>query len=220
MIKSDAERRDAVRSLEAGDLIVSLTPCSREVYFAVLERDGVKVVLSMGDPQPEKLSAIKSIAGVMEITEDGTLNLEDGSHTIFGDSITDIRRHEVMYLAERFARRPRPRQSVVLRGIRVEASEDLAEKVKRIRELVFNQDCGGKFTVLFEVFFRIIGKDCSSEESAFYLMTLLLAVGQLNGLNEDIAFRKEISGIFEHADNVDDLSAAMDVINSISGKKK
>ncbi len=205
--RSNYERREMVRNLEAGDLIVSASPSGGKTYLAVLERDGVKVILSSASANLDNLKNLfprKNISGPMEITEDGTLALGDGSSCSLWSWIIEVRPQAVCNLAESFARRPHPRQVIMKKGLRIEAGEQFLITKDRVYALVFNQDYEDNFNALLEMFFRIIGKNTSTEETTFYFLFLCRALDELRAMKMEVSYRRQF------ADSLDEIKATAD----------
>ncbi len=224
--RNDAERRKMVLDLKAGDLIVSASPSGGRTYLAVLERDGVKVVLSMASGSLDNLKRCfprRNIAGTMEITEEGILALADGSNCNLCSWIIEVRPQAVCGLAESFASRPLPLQVIMIKGLQIEVGEQFLKTKDRVHALVFNQDYGDNFNALLEIFFRIIGKNASTKETTFYLLVLCKALDELSTMKREVAVRKEISNSLEEmfaiTGSEEDFSVAQEALEGILRRK-
>ncbi len=180
MSLSDAARRKIIREIEEGDVLVSGNPLGGEIiYFAVLEKNGVRATISLPSRSCESLIPARGLGGDIEISADGELLSADGDLTTLATLLIGVRKGAAKGLSKRFCSRIRPNDKLLRNQLEMEGDEQMKSTLFQICALVANKDYGESRAALHEMFFRVIKESRSSMESALYLGHFLRLVEDL-----------------------------------------
>jgi len=197
---SDAERKAMIRGIEEGDILVSTLPSNNEIlYFAVLEKVGLRAVISLPSREKKELMPARSIGGSLEVSEEGDLLSEDGDSLVIGAHLRGVLKGEAKSLVKAFRERIRPNNDVKEKGLILLGDDQTKQTLAQVCALVVNQDYGDSEQALFEMFFRVIRASRSSKESASYLTYLVGVMEKYDLRREQLAMAKSLSNSIQES---------------------